>query len=495
MGWFNKIIGSISGNVAEVDAGNNLKTTTPQASQRLGGVAPDKNNVGAVVTFFEHDAGAYTGVRDLRSPKVTENGNLIASSRTLLWHGMFPAASQNTATWKHLFTTMTTTQAGDGFALMNANLTATTATGCMLQTWRYFNFFDQSTFSPVLQVSMVNGNPVANQVMEWGIGSAVAATAPSDGIYFRYTSSGLYGYVKFGANAEIATGLLLAANALALNVTYDFSFTVDERGVGFYLGANELGSISIPSAQSNIMQSISAPMFSAQRNIGAVAGTQAQMKLSCTSVVMDDLGTNLDFYTQMGMLGQSYQGMDGGTMGSLAVYSNAALAAAAALTNTTAAAGNTGLGGAVLVLPTLTSGTDGILLAYQNPLGTLQAPAKTLIVYGVHIDAAVHTALTGGPLNYIMGVAYGSTAVSLATADSASFANNTTKSPRRIVLGSQNFAAAAAAGVDAKDIFRPFTSPIIVNPGEWFCITARNMGTVTTLGDILFTVDVDHIFM
>ena len=57
MGWANKLIGWTSGNGVEVDASNNLKTTTPQATQRLGGVAPDKNNVGAVTIFCEHDDG------------------------------------------------------------------------------------------------------------------------------------------------------------------------------------------------------------------------------------------------------------------------------------------------------------------------------------------------------------------------------------------------------------------------------------------------------
>jgi hypothetical protein len=194
------------------------------------------------------------------------------------------------------------------------------------------------------------------------------------------------------------------------------------------------------------------------------------------------------------MQGDAYQGQDGDTQGSLAMYSNAAVAAAAALTNTTAAAGNIGLGGVVLVLPTLTSGTDGILLSYQNPVGSVTQPPKTLVVQGIRIFASVQTALTGGPLTLVMGAAFGHTALSLATVETGSFVTATTKAPRRVPLGNFDFVVTAAAGIGVPSIWMQFLSPLVVNPGEYFAITCRNLGTVTTLGALAITVSVDHFF-
>jgi hypothetical protein len=39
-----------------------------------------------------------------------------------------------------------------------------------------------------------------------------------------------------------------------------------------------------------------------------------------------------------------------------------------------------------------------------------------------------------------------------------------------------------------------FRAPIVVNPGEFFAITCRNVGVVTTLGNTVMTAQVDHYF-
>jgi hypothetical protein len=196
----------------------------------------------------------------------------------------------------------------------------------------------------------------------------------------------------------------------------------------------------------------------------------------------------------MGTMGKAYQGQDGDTMGSLGVAVNAAPAAAAALVNATAAAQFTGLGGVAQVLPTLASGTDGILFSYQNPVPAAGVPGKTLVVTGLSIDAIVTTALTGGPCAYVMTAAFGHTAVSLATTETGSFVTATTKAPRRVTLGCLGFVATAAIGAGGNRIIVQFKSPLVINPGEFFAITARNLGTVTTLGAIAFAAMIDHYF-
>ena len=151
----------------------------------------------------------------------------------------------------------------------------------------------------------------------------------------------------------------------------------------------------------------------------------------------------------------------------------------------------TGLGGVFLVLPTLTAGTDGLLCSYQNPAGGINQTPRELYITGVAISGAVAAALTGGPVVYAYTLAFGHTAVSLATTETASFATGTTKLSRRIALGVQACAATAAAGVQLTEIVRKFDAPIVVNPSEFIAVAARNLGTVTSGGSLAITVTFD----
>lgn len=79
-------------------------------------------------------------------------------------------------------------------------------------------------------------------------------------------------------------------------------------------------------------------------------------------------------------------------------------------------------------------------------------------------------------------LAFGHTAVSLATVESVSGTTNTVKAPRREALGIQSWAVGAAVGSPAREgaIFMPFTQPIYVNPGEFIAVAAKFLqGTAT----------------
>ena len=116
------------------------------------------------------------------------------------------------------------------------------------------------------------------------------------------------------------------------------------------------------------------------------------------------------------------QGQQGHTQGSTALFTNSlAAGAGAVMTNTTAALG-VGLGGQFSVLPTLAVPTTGILCSYQNPVPTTILTGKQLVITGVKIESVVTTVLVGNatPVIYALGIAYGHTTVSLATAEGAS---------------------------------------------------------------------------
>lgn len=488
MGWANKIIGWATGNGAEVDAGNNLAISTRQVNQRLGGETPAPNYVGGIRIFGENDAGSVTGIPYLKSPMVSEDFRMSVGIDTTQFLYNFTATSQNTGRWKHAFTTMTMTQSA-GFLNINPALATVSGNYAYLQTWKFFTLQgDAENHNEVVQ--QFTSNFPANQVYEFGHFLGTAGAVPADGAFWRMTSAGLQGVISY-SGVETTTGVLLAS--VSLNTNYKFKMLVSQREVSFWINDVLYAELITPAANAIPFLWLNLPLCFLMRNTGTVTGG-ITVRVGTGHLTLVDLHTSKPWAEQMATQGLAYQGQDGDTMGSLAIYSNAALAAAAALTNTTAAAGNTGLGGAVLVLPTLTSGTDGILFSYLNPIATAIQPGKTLVVKGIIIDASIQVILAGGPLVYAMGIAYGHTAVSLATTESASFATGTTKAPRRIAIGQFAFVVTAAAGVSAQNIKMVFSSPITVNPGEYFQFTARNVGTVTTSGAVLFTATPDYYF-
>ena len=87
-------------------------------------------------------------------------------------------------------------------------------------------------------------------------------------------------------------------------------------------------------------------------------------------------------------------------------------------------------------------------------------------------------------------IGFGSTAASLATTETSSWANPTTKIARKIPLGFQTLAAAAAAGTVSTGFYMDFSTPITINPGEYLHVIVRFLGTNTTAGAIRGTVAV-----
>jgi hypothetical protein len=137
---------------------------------------------------------------------------------------------------------------------------------------------------------------------------------------------------------------------------------------------------------------------------------------------------------------------------------------------------------------------DGILCSYQNPVGGINQIPRTLFITGVRIQSMVTAAFTGGPVYVLYSLAYGHTAASLATAETASFVTASTKAPRRVPLGMENFVVSALVGAVSQTNFpvvMQFASPIVVNPGEFVAIAAKNIGTVTSVGAILTLVTYD----
>jgi hypothetical protein len=475
MGWLQRIIGK---------DGTNAATTANGVPVHTGTAA----EAGFVTTQFELDAGAITGSRYLKAPYVSEEFRLSVGLDTILANYNFTNTSQNTGKFKHAFTTMLMTQSA-GFLNINTALATVSGNYAFLQSWKHFSLQGDGSLHVEI-VGQISAMPPANQILETGLFLGTAGIAPADGAFFRLTSAGLQGIVT-NAGVETPTGVLVAT--VPINTNGKYKMIISQREVSFWIDDILGAEILVPAGNAIPYLSVNLPLCFMMRNSGTVTGG-CTTKIGAAHISATDIHSSKPWSEQMANQGNSYQGQDGDAAGSLAIYSNAALGAAAALTNTTAAAPNLGLGGVVLVLPTLTAGTDGILFSYQNPVGSVTQPPKTLIVTGVTLDATVQVAFTGGPLALVMGAAYGHTSVSLATTESTTFATGTTKAPRRVPLVTFGFPVTAPVGTGVTRASQKFSSPIVVNPGEFFAITCRNVGTVTSAGALVFTACVDHYF-
>ena len=253
-----------------------------------------------------------------------------------------------------------------------------------------------------------------------------------------------------------------------------------EREVEFWIDNVLYATIDTPVGQGQPCMSASLPFGLRHAITGGAAGAALSFVLNDYSISIG--GTNIAAVasTLGNRIHGSYQGLSGGTMGSLATYVNSTNPTTAAPSNTALTANLPGgLGGQGLVTAAIAAATDGIWGSYQVPAGTANVQGRRLVIRGVMIDlvntgAAVATTAT----TLQFSLAYGHTAVSLATAEAAG-----AKAPRRVSLGYATWAVAAAIGQGPQGgkIFADFgDAPIFVNPGEFVQLVGKFLvGTAT----------------
>ena len=471
--------GGNSPGMANVDSNYNLQVITPTAMTQAGFVVlAGRNDDGTVVP----------GGRTNRI-YVTEGNRLAVAPHNLLWDDTFNATAQNTSKYKTNVTTQTVTFV-NGYAILNGSNITTINTNCILQSYRTFPLFAKAELRANFSAMLTNA-PQNNSVTEFGLFTIPSnAGLPSDGVFFRYNSSAeLRGVISF-AGTETQTA---AITAPIFAVNHDYVIVCQTNNVLFYIDDILQGKINLSTdapGQGQPMMSAALPITARHYIAGSAPAVATQLKISDIFVSLNgpDLCRSWS-ETKSGFGHMAYQGQNGGTMGSTALYTNSlAAGAGVAMTNTTAALGS-GLGGQFATQPTLAAGTDGIVCSFQVPSGSTTQTARSLIIKGVRVSGGVTTALTGGPVLYSYSLAYGHTAVSLATTEAA-----TTKAPRRIPLGYETFAATAAVGVISTAPSFQFTAPVVVGPGEFVAICAKNLGTVTSAGVIIFQITFDAYF-
>lgn len=470
--------GSNTAGQANVDANYQLKVSTETDAYANG------QHVGAIRSFGEIDGGALTGVVRLKPIEIDNDYRQRVSQDFLVDEEVFNYTAQNTG--KHSLATTTMAAAFTaGQLTLNSGSITTITTGAVLLTYAFAPIIGTTTASLDAELGF-SAQPSANNFVEWGIGIAGAATvAPTDGVFFRLSSAGLQGIASFNG-AEVSTGIFSLANGAGTwvyvnNKRYQFICYQSTIEAVFWVndgtGAVMLGTIPLPSGQSRMSMANAGQAFFKQRITGGAAGAALQTAVGAYSLRVG----GVNYQTLPGTSGNrmygSYQGFSGGTMGSLANYANSANPTAAVPTNTTAALG-TGLGGQFWETDTLAVTTDGIISSYQVPAATVNVSGRRLCLRFVKIESFIQTALTGGGYNAQWSLAFGHTAVSLATTEAA-----TTKAPRRISLGQQSVASGATALTTLATVTVDFgDAPVFVNPGEFIQTVKKKVGTAPSAG-------------
>lgn len=477
--------GSTSGNGAEVTAANRLKVELESDAYT------DPLLIGSVRAMGEVDGGFLTAVPLLRPLEVDADYRARVSQDCLFDEEVFNYTAQNTGKHNFAATTMAATWTAGQFTT-NSGAITTTTTGVQLSTYAFFPCTGTTTLSLDTEMAF-SGQPKTNTFVEWGIGQAgTQLIAPADGVFFRLSSAGLQGICSYNGT-ETSTGVFPLSGGTGTwvytdNKRYQFIIYQSMVEAMFWVndgtGAVAMGRLPLPTAQPRMSMGAGGQVFFKHRIVGGAASGSLQAYVGAYNVRQGGVNFTTTPSTSGSRTLGAYQGLSGGTMGTLANYANSANPTAAVPTNTTAALGS-GLGGQFWETASLAVNTDGVIQSYQVPVATVNLPGRRLVIRGIGLMSYIQTVIAGGPFVAQWSLAFGHTAVSLATAEAA-----TTKAPRRVALPAFTQVVTAAQAVSTM-VSQPGGSfvdlgdaPIFVNPGEFVQLVTKHVGTAGTTGTI-----------
>ena len=471
----------ITGNL---DAANNVKVSLPQDPVYTGGIR----------TFAENDPGSALGVPSLVSPEVDADFRLRVSQDMILDDESFTYTAQNTG--KHTYSSTTLANAWTaGNLTTNSGSTTTVNTGSVFATYATFPNNGTQTLSADVEIAFT-AQPQTNSFIEFGLGiPGTTLVAPLDGVFIRLSSTGVSG-VASNSGTETVDPFPLVNNtgtwAYTNDKKYQFiiyqSMTKASFWVNDGVSTKLMGEIPMPSAQGRMTMGQGLQFFIKHRIVGGAAGGVLQAKVGAYSVRLGGSNLTSTVSNQGNRIYGSYQGLSGGTMGSLATYVNSTNPTAAIPTNTALTANLPGgLGGQGAVTAQAAAATDLIFASYQVPSGTVNIAGRRLELRGVQVDLVNLGAVVATTATTIQfSLAFGHTAVSLATAEASA-----AKAPRRIPLGYATWAVGAAIGAQpqaGKITLDLGDAPVFVNPGEFVQLVGKFMvGTATASQVINFT--------
>lgn len=463
------IQGSISGNLAEVDANNRFKVNLATAATPA--------QVGGALLYSENDSGTALGTPYLSSPETDDDYRLRVAQEAVFDCETFNYTAQNTGKHKYVTTTMVNAWTATGLVTNSGNITTTT-TGTSFSTWAEFPILGAAILYCETEGSF-SAQPTASTLIDFGMFRPGGATpfAPTDGISFRLTSAGMFGIINSnGTETQVGPFTWTYAN----NQKYQFIIAMHERGVEFWIDNVLYAVIDTPAGQGQPCMSTSLPYSLRHAIAGGAAGAALSFTLNDYTISLG--GPNIvQTASTVGLRAYgSYQGLSGGTMGSLATYPNSTTPTSAIPTNTALTANlPTGIGGQGIIPAQAGAATDFILGSTQIPAGTANIQGRRMVLRGIVIDALNTGAAVATTATAIQwSLAFGHSTVSLATAEGVA-----AKAPRRVALGYMTWPVGAAIGQGPQSgaITIDFgDAPIFINPGEFLALVAKFVvGTAT----------------
>jgi hypothetical protein len=465
---------------ASLDTNNNIKVATPLVA----------NQAGYVILAGELAEPTDPTGRIVSDIRTSAQGRLSVGTPNILLNEIFSSTVTNTS----LFNTavagasMAVAATAAGFTLNSGAVTVTVGSA-ILRTYAFFPFYaDLSTFA--VWEALYTQVPQVNCTVEMGFGQAASTTAPTDGAFFRFDSTGAFKAVLNNNSTEqmVTIDTIPSANAM-----HKYKIMCENDSVLYYVDGICVARILSASSAGMPMLAQNQPWYLRMYHATPTPPLASQLKIGYLCIGNQDangLNRSMELCAAIsGRMGsQIQQGVASGQTANNVNVTATTNPAGAAMTNTTAALG-TGLGGVFSCQPTLAQGIDGILCSYLNPVATAVIPGRTLYIKGVKVSGIVTTNLTGGPLAFGYYLGYGNTALTLVGTDSS-----TAKFPRRTAIGVEGCAATATVGTLLSPVggaYMAFTAPIAVNPGEYVEVIARNFGTVTSAGVVTFVVSFD----
>lgn len=466
------------------DAAASADTDRLAVNLALPSVSPKE--VGGVRMFCENDPGAITAAPFMQSPECDDDYRIRTALDTVLDAELFNYTAQNTGKFQYHNTTMAATWNQGGWLTNSGNITTTT-TGVRQRSYATYQLQGTRRTYVDMFVSFSASAGPTNTSVDIGLflDSAANPYAPTDGIYVSLTNGtwSLNGNYNGSTTGQSST----FSWSPTANRKYKLTLSISQNDAELWIDDVLYATVNKDASNPQIYAATSLPFALRHSIVGGAAGAAFSVQLGSYHISIGGggpAGFDAGIITQAAS--GSYQGLSGGTMGSLASYANSANPTAAVPTNTTSTV-LTALGGQGWETDTLAVTTDGVIMSYQVPAAAVTNNARRLAIYGVKIDSFVQTALTGGGYNAQFALCFGHTAVSLATAEAA-----TTKAPRRKALGSYSVAAAAAALTQLPTITVSWKKPVIVNPGEFVAIAKKKIGTAPSAGVIAYTFDLDY---
>lgn len=408
---------------------------------------------------------------------------LTSALATCSYSNHFNNQNEGAAVDARNYNTVTTTQTlsqASSFVTFNASAITTINTMSRLTTHRVFPYLDGQPLVAMWTFKRPTGQTgQANESIEMGLVNHTALVAPTDGVFFRWNTSGEFRALSVFNSTESQSAVLTSPSANATHTAVIFRRTT---GTDFFIDGVRVAAIE-DAAQANPASVRGLPFSVRVQNGSSAPSTAPQLLIGPVSVFRCG-DADKAWGDKLAASGLSSLQAPLTPFAQTANHANSTSPASASLSNT--AAGYTTLGGRYQFAAPVGAATDFALFGYTVPAG-YQAYITGIAINACNTGAAVATTAT--MLDW--SIAVDSTAVSLVTADSFG-PPLVSMGPRRVPLGMQGFIVGAGIGACAADIVRTFNPPLVAEPGRFIHVIVQvPVGTATASqvirGDVTLT--------